>query len=136
MEQKRILITGASGFIGGFLVDEALRRGYDVWAGVRSGSSRKNLSDERIRFIDLRYDDKDALTEQLREVKSVLGAWHYVIHNAGITKAVDLSDFNKINALYTNKLLVALAEADCKPEKFLLISSLRDRKSTRLNSSH
>ena len=27
-EQKKILITGASGFIGGFLVEEALRRGY------------------------------------------------------------------------------------------------------------
>ena len=123
-ERKRILITGASGFIGGFLVDEVLQRGYDVWAGVRSGSSRENLQDKRIRFIDLRYDDKDALTEQLLEVKSVSGAWHYVIHNAGITKTLDFSDFNKINALYTSKLLVALAEADCKPEKFLLISSL------------
>ena len=124
VEQKRILITGASGFIGGFLVDEALRRGYDVWAGVRSGSSRENLQDKRIRFIDLRYDDKDALTEQLLEVKSVSGAWHYVIHNAGITKALDTSDFYKVNALYTNKLVEALAEADCKPEKFLLMSSL------------
>ena len=124
VEQKRILITGASGFIGGFLVDEALRRGYDVWAGVRSGSSREHLSDERIRFIDLRYDDKDALTEQLREVVSVSGAWHYVIHNAGITKALDTSEFYKVNALYTYKLIEALAEACCEPEKFLLMSSL------------
>ena len=29
----KILITGASGFIGGFLVKEALRRGYETWAG-------------------------------------------------------------------------------------------------------
>lgn len=33
---KKILITGASGFIGGFLVKEALNRGYETWAGVRS----------------------------------------------------------------------------------------------------
>ena len=123
-ERKRILITGASGFIGGFLVDEALRQGYDVWAGVRLGSSRENLRDERIRFINLRYDDKDALTEQLREVVSVFGAWHYVIHNAGITKALNTSDFYKINALYTHKLIESLAEANCNPEKFLLMSSL------------
>ena len=32
---KKILITGASGFIGGFLVKEALERGYETWAGVR-----------------------------------------------------------------------------------------------------
>ena len=31
----KILITGASGFIGGFLVKVALRRGYETWAGVR-----------------------------------------------------------------------------------------------------
>ena len=40
---KKILITGASGFIGGFLVKEALNRGYETWAGVRSTSSRVNL---------------------------------------------------------------------------------------------
>ena len=51
---KKILITGASGFIGGFLVKEALNRGYETWAGVRSTSSRVNLQDERIRFIDLK----------------------------------------------------------------------------------
>ena len=49
------LITGASGFSGGFLVKEALNRGYETWAGVRSTSSRVNLQDERIRFIDLKY---------------------------------------------------------------------------------
>ena len=31
---KKILITGASGFIGGFLVKEALNRGYETWAGA------------------------------------------------------------------------------------------------------
>ena len=123
-EQKRILITGASGFIGGFLVEAALQRGYDVWAGVRSGSSRENLQDERIRFINLRYDDQDELTEQFREIVSVSGAWHFIIHNAGITKAIDKSDFYKINALNTYTLIESLAKADCCPEKFLLMSSL------------
>ena len=124
VEKKRILITGASGFIGGYLVDEALRRGYDVCAGVRSGSSRRNLLDKRISFIDLHYDDKEALTKQLINVVAVRGAWHYVIHNAGITKTLNTTDFYKINALYTYKLIEALSEAGCKPEKFLLMSSL------------
>ena len=123
-ERKRILITGASGFIGGFLVDEALRLGYDVWAGVRAGSSHERLRNENIRFINLRYDDKAALTEQLCEIVSTSGAWHYVIHNAGITKALNKSDYYKVNAHYTHNLLEALAEAGCKPEKFLLMSSL------------
>ena len=45
-----ILVTGASGFIGSFIVEEALNQGYEVWAGVRSSSSRKYLQDKRIRF--------------------------------------------------------------------------------------
>ena len=53
----KILITGASGFIGGFLVEEALHRGYEVWAGVRAHSSRSHLQDPRIHFIDLAYGD-------------------------------------------------------------------------------
>lgn len=121
---KRVLITGASGFIGGFLVKEALKRGYDVWAGIRASSSLENLQDERIRFIHLKYDDKDALIKQLQEVVSVSGAWHYVIHNAGITKALHLGDYYTVNAHYTHILIESLAAAECKPAKFLLMSSL------------
>lgn len=123
-EQKRILITGASGFIGGFLVAEALQRGYAVWAGIRSGSSRAHLQDPCIRFIDLSYDDGEALTKQLCEVAATTGGWHYVIHNAGITKTLNPMDFYRINAMYTHHLIESLAEAGCKPQKFLLMSSL------------
>ena len=49
----KILITGASGFIGGFLVEEALRRGYETWAGVRAKSDKSRLQDPKIKFIDL-----------------------------------------------------------------------------------
>ncbi len=52
MEQKRrILVMGAGGFAGGFIVEEGLKRGYEVWAGVRHSTSRKYLSDSRIHFV-------------------------------------------------------------------------------------
>lgn len=121
---KKILITGASGFIGGFLVKEALARGYEVWAGVRSSSSREYLQDERIRFIDLKYTDPAALTEQLATFGREQGAWDYVIHNAGLTKTLDKRNFYRVNAENTHNLIEALAAADCKPKKFLLMSSL------------
>ena len=42
---KKILITGAGGFIGGYLVAEALKRGFETWAAVRSTTSREFLTD-------------------------------------------------------------------------------------------
>lgn len=120
----KILITGASGFIGGFLVKEALDRGYEVWAGIRYTSSRANLQDERIRFIDLKYGDLQALTAQLSDFVRTEGPWDYVIHNAGLTKTLDKKNFYKINAENTHRFIQALAGAGCRPKKFLLMSSL------------
>ena len=107
----KILITGASGFIGGFLVKEALRRGYETWAGVRATSSRENLQDERIRFIDLKYNNQEALTAQLTDFVREQGAWDYVIHNAGLTKTLDKKNFFRINAENTHHFIEALAAA-------------------------
>ncbi|MDH6535417.1 NAD(P)-dependent oxidoreductase [Parabacteroides sp. 52] len=123
-EKQKVLITGASGFIGGFLVEEALQRGYDVWAGIRSGSSRAHLQDERIHFIDLAYNDKDKLKQQLALFAAEHGPWKYIIHNAGLTKTIDKQDFFRVNAEYTHTFIEALAIAGCRPEKFLLMSSL------------
>lgn len=120
----KILITGASGFIGGFLVQEALNRGYETWAGVRTSSSRENLQDKRIRFIDLKYNDLAALTAQLADFVREHGPWDYIIHNAGLTKTPDKKNFLRINAEYTHHFIEALAAANCTPQKFLLMSSL------------
>ena len=42
---ESILITGASGFIGSFIVEEALKRKFGVWAGIRPTSSKKYLEE-------------------------------------------------------------------------------------------
>lgn len=73
-----ILITGASGFIGSFIVEEALRRGMDVWAAVRKTSSRKYLTDPRINFIELDLGSQSRLVEQLTGL-----CFDYVVHAAG-----------------------------------------------------
>jgi len=120
----KVLITGASGFIGGFLVEEALRRGYETWAGIRASSNRKRLQDSRIRFIDLRYDDPAKLTEQLTEHVRLHGAWDFIIHNAGLIKTLKKENFYKVNAEQTRIFLHALHASGCSPKKFILMSSL------------
>jgi len=120
----RILITGASGFIGGFLVKEALDKGYEVWAGIRKGSSRANLQDERIHFVNLHYNNPETLAAQLKDLSQKSGVIDYVIHNAGLTKTPDKRNFHLVNAVYTKHLIEALRTAGCGVKKFLLMSSL------------
>jgi len=124
MKTKRILITGASGFIGSFLVEKALNKNYEVWAGIRQTSSHKYLKDERIRFIDLGFGNKEKLTEQLRKFSVEHGRFDYIIHNAGVTKCLDPKDFDRINFQYTANFVDALKEAGIVPDKFILMSSL------------
>ena len=76
--EKKILVTGASGFIGSFLVEGALERGMQVWAGVRKSSSRKYLQDPRIHFAVLDFTDSDRLASQLEEQKRQHGK--FILH--------------------------------------------------------
>ena len=121
---KKVLITGASGFIGSFLVEKALENGYDTWAGIRQSSSREYLQDSSIQFIDLNFANREKLTAQLEDFASRYGRFDYIIHNAGVTKCLNPDDFNKINFGYTGNFIEALKASNTTPEKFILMSSL------------
>ncbi|MFT6783171.1 MAG: UDP-glucose 4-epimerase, partial [Saprospiraceae bacterium] len=116
---QKILITGASGFVGGFLVEEALNRGLEVHAAVRRSSNREHLKDERIKFILIDFENNDAL-------KSIflLHKFDYIIHNAGLTKTPIKEQYFKVNATYLENMVEALIESDTVPIKFTFISSL------------
>ncbi|MDE6684057.1 MAG: NAD-dependent epimerase/dehydratase family protein, partial [Duncaniella sp.] len=76
MSQKKVLIVGAGGFIGGFIAAESLRRGYETWCGVRESTSRRFLTDTALKFITLDYDNPERLTEQLKGHR-----WDYIVYN-------------------------------------------------------
>ena len=115
----KILITGASGFIGSFIVEEALRRGMETWAAVRGSSSRQFLTDERIRFVELNLGDESQLTEQLRPHR-----FDYVVHAAGVTKCLHEEDFRRVNTEGTQNLVRALMTLKMPLRRFVYISSL------------
>lgn len=115
----KILVTGASGFIGSFIVEEAIRQGFDTWAAVRGSSSREYLQDERINFIELNLSSEEQLCEQLRPHR-----FDYVVHAAGVTKCVDKRDFYRINTEGTQNLVTALRRLEMPLKRFVYISSL------------
>ena len=115
----KILITGASGFIGSFIVEEALRRGMETWAAVRGSSSKQYLKDERIHFIELNLQSREELEQQLQG-----HSFDYVVHAAGVTKCLKSSDFFQVNTEGTKNLVQALINIKMPIKRFVFISSL------------
>ena len=123
----RLLITGSSGFIGSHMLREARAAGYELWVAVRAGAQLERLERQGIRYVEVNYYD----AKQMRSAFHSLSAqypgeplWHYVIHNAGITKTARLEEFQEVNAEHTLRLLSALIDLPQPPERFVLMSSL------------
>lgn len=115
----KILITGASGFIGSFIVEEALRQGMETWAAVRKTSSRKYLQDDRIHFIELNLSSQKDLEKQLTGHD-----FDYVVHAAGVTKCLHKEDFFRINTEGTKNLVKAILALKMPVRRFVYMSSL------------
>lgn len=124
MDKKRVLVVGAGGFAGGFLVEEGLKRGYEVWAGVRASTSRKYLADSRIKFLELDFDEPETLARALSESLPEGEKWDWIVYNLGATKCLSFSDFSKINYEYLRNFTDALTASGKVPGKLLYMSSL------------
>lgn len=120
----KILITGASGFIGSFIVEEALNRGYTTYAGVRRSSSKRYLQDNRILFFEIDFSTKESIYAALAQFKNEVGAFDYIIHCAGVTKSLNKQEFIEVNYMQTKNFVDTLIELDMVPQQFLYISTL------------
>lgn len=118
------MITGASGFIGSFIVEEALKRKFGVWAGIRASSSREYLKNRKIHILELDFAHPNELRAQLSGHKGTYNKFDYIIHCAGVTKCVDKNDFDRVNYLQTKYFVDTLRELNMIPKQFIFISTL------------
>ncbi len=120
-ENRTILITGATGFIGSHLCQVALDDGWDTWAALRPSSSRRYLQMKGLHFITLDFTSKEQITAGL-EATGLRP--DIVIHAGGATKCLDPSDFMLHNYQSTVNLVEALAGAGRLPRQLVYLSSL------------
>lgn len=117
--KERVLITGASGFLGYHIIVAALKKNIAVYAGVRENSDVEHLKDLPITLVNLNFNSAKELQQILEENKI-----NYIIHAAGATKALKQQDYDTINANYSINLANAASLSSGYFKKMIFISSL------------
>ena len=109
----KVLVTGATGFVGSHLCDLLTKNNHEVFALVRNPAKAKEFG---VPGIHLQGDLSNFTW--VDELPKDLDA---VIHTAGIVHSFDAKDFYDVNATATKDLIEALASFDGL--KFTLVSS-------------
>lgn len=116
MEKGRVLVTGATGFIGRGLVPALNSAGYRVRVAVRSPTEMPGEVESAV-VGDLRRPVN--LTESFRDVD-------FVVHSAGLAHeaaGASEADYREMNAGVTAALAAASSKAGVR--RFVLLSSVR-----------
>jgi len=113
---KKVLVTGAGGFIGSHVVDQLLARGDAVRCLVRSTTARTWLAERNIELAEGDLTRPDTLPA------AVVGC-DAVIHLAGQTRALTYEQFEQVNGLGVRNITQACA-AQGNPPVLVLVSSL------------
>lgn len=112
---KRIALTGATGFVGGHLLNSLLSHGFRVNALTR-GSQQPV---KNVHWINGDLQKTSALTELVKDAD-------VIINVAGLVKAKSRSDFFKANTDAVSSLLGAI-DASSGNQQFIQVSSLAAR---------
>jgi nucleoside-diphosphate-sugar epimerase len=111
-----VLVTGATGFVGGHLVDQLLARGDNVTVLVRSRQRAAPIGGRGARLVEGDLADTGALA------RAVAGQ-DVIYHVAGLTGAPTERDLMAANRDGTARLVEACLVSGTPP-RFVLVSSL------------
>ena len=110
-----VLVTGATGFVGGHLVERLLARGDTITALVRNPGRAADLTRRGVRLVEGGLDDLEALA------RACTGQ-ELVYHLAGLVAARSEAEFLATNRDGTERLTRAARAGGLR--RFVLVSSL------------
>ena len=113
----KILITGATGFIGSHVLQEVISRGLEPLVLARASSQRATIDrlGVPIRTADIR--DPTQCRAAVRDTEVIL-------HLAGLVRARSKKELHEVNGTGVRHLAEAVAEENPSLKRFLLLSSM------------
>ncbi|MBO9563206.1 MAG: NAD-dependent epimerase/dehydratase family protein [Niastella sp.] len=113
---KKILITGANGFLGSNLTRELFRHGYEIKLLVRPGANLKGLD-------DIPADIYFGHIDNAAQVSEAVAGCSIVIHAASITDqwGIGFAEYERINFTATQYMVEASLQHHI--EKFIYVST-------------
>jgi len=115
----KVLLTGATGFVGSHILDSLCARSVDSAILLRASSNRR-LIHSHLNQIDLRFG---SIADAASLDRALEGVTH-VIHCAGLTRAFRNTEFYEANHLGTRNVVEAVNRRADGFQRLLHISSL------------
>ena len=115
----KVLLTGASGFVGSHILDSLRARGIATVVLLRPTSNK--------RFIEAHLPHPDVRTGSVGDPQSLAAAVQdvtHVVHCAGCTGALHISEFYEVNQTGTRHVVKAINQQQGRIERLVHISSL------------
>lgn len=115
----KVLLTGASGFVGSHILERLLERQLSTILLLRPNSDRSFIS-EHLPQVEVRTGSID----QPGSLDAALEGVTHIIHCAGAVKALDAAGFIAVNQIGTRNVVRAVNRRGAQIERLLLVSSL------------
>lgn len=111
----KAFVTGATGFVGSHLVEELVKSGFEVSVLIRRTSKKEFISNLPVNIVEGSLDELP-----IKEISDC----DLFFHIAGITKAVRISDYYRVNRDGTRNVCEMCERFGKKIKKLVILSSL------------